>query len=388
VNNCVAGVPQTCTPGTPGTEICNNIDDDCDGVVDDGLETSTCGVGACQRTGTGCVNGVPGTCTPGTPGTEVCNNIDDDCDGTVDNLGTTTCGVGACQRTVNNCVAGVPQTCSPGAPATEACNGVDDDCDGLVDEGFPDTDGDGLADCVDPDDDNDGVQDAADNCPLIANPGQQNLDGDALGDACDNDADGDTYNKTASGSPIQTVASSEQRLQGTQTGNLASMQSSDNSYEAITEAKIGNVSLLDMRWTFTVPAGHLSVVFVEAYKSVSTEGDDYQFSYSTDGTTFINMLVVNKTADDNLAQYFSLPPGTSGTITIRTQDTNRTSGNKLDTLFVDQIRITTSDPADCNDLAASVNPAVNEGPPGSPVCSDSVDNNCDGRLDANDANCR
>jgi hypothetical protein len=35
------------------------------------------------------------------------------------------------------------------------------------------------------DQDLDGVIDVADNCPLVANPGQENRDGDELGDACD-----------------------------------------------------------------------------------------------------------------------------------------------------------------------------------------------------------
>lgn len=39
--------------------------------------------------------------------------------------------------------------------------------------------------------DGDGVNDNADNCPMIANPGQENLDGDAFGDVCDDDVDGD-----------------------------------------------------------------------------------------------------------------------------------------------------------------------------------------------------
>jgi hypothetical protein len=137
VNNCVGGVPQTCTPGTPGTETCNGLDDDCDGATDENLGSTTCGVGACARTVNNCVGGVPQTCTPGTPGTETCNGLDDDCDGATDeNLGSTTCGVGACARTVDNCVGGAPQTCTPGTPGTETCNGVDDDCDGTVDDEF------------------------------------------------------------------------------------------------------------------------------------------------------------------------------------------------------------------------------------------------------------
>jgi len=127
---------------------------------------------------------------------------------------------------------------------------------------------------------------------------------------------------------------------------------------------------------------------VEACQSANTEGDNFQFAYSTDGTNFTNALIVRKTADDNLPQYFALPLLTSGTITIRVRDTNRSTGTVLDTLFVDQIRIITSDPADCNDRAASINPSINEGPPGAATCSDLVDNNCDGRVDALDANCQ
>jgi hypothetical protein len=321
--------------------------------------------------------------------TEVCNAVDDDCDGAIDeDLGPLTCGTGACSRTVQSCVGGVPQTCTPGTPATETCNGIDDDCDGSTDDGFLDTDLDLIADCIDPDDDNDTIDDMADNCPLISNPGQGNLDGDAQGDACDDDADGDTFQKTGSGTPVQSVPTSEQTVQGTQTGVLADVQTSNNVYQSIREVRVNNISVLDKRWTLNVPAGHLSVVQVEAYRSATTENDNYQFAYSTDGVNFTNMFIVGKAADDNLAQYYALPLNFSGTITIRAQDTNRTTGGNLDTLFVDFIQVLTSDPADCNDLAALVNPATNEGPIGAPTCSDTIDNNCDGRLDGNDANCR
>ncbi|MBI5195312.1 MAG: putative metal-binding motif-containing protein, partial [Nitrospirae bacterium] len=61
---------------------------DCDGSTDENLTHSTsCGVGACASTGTEtCTAGVWGgnTCTPGTPSAEVCDNIDNDCDGQTD----------------------------------------------------------------------------------------------------------------------------------------------------------------------------------------------------------------------------------------------------------------------------------------------------------------
>jgi hypothetical protein len=45
---------------------------------------TTCGLGACQRTIDACAGGVPQQCVPGTPTSEVCNGIDDDCDGLTD----------------------------------------------------------------------------------------------------------------------------------------------------------------------------------------------------------------------------------------------------------------------------------------------------------------
>jgi hypothetical protein len=38
----VGGVPQTCVPGTPTAEVCNGVDDDCNGVIDDNRIRATC----------------------------------------------------------------------------------------------------------------------------------------------------------------------------------------------------------------------------------------------------------------------------------------------------------------------------------------------------------
>jgi hypothetical protein len=46
--------------------------------------TTTCGTGSCQVTTATCTNGTPNTCVPGAPKTETCNNLDDNCNGTID----------------------------------------------------------------------------------------------------------------------------------------------------------------------------------------------------------------------------------------------------------------------------------------------------------------
>jgi RHS repeat-associated protein len=138
----------SCMPTGPDTD-CDGIDDDCNGSIDDAYVSSntTCGTGACARTGTtSCSAGsVHDSCTPGTPASSdaTCNAIDDNCNGSKDEgyvAQTTMCGVGACARTgMTSCVGGAVQNnCTPGAPAATdtTCNGVDDNCNGTADEGY------------------------------------------------------------------------------------------------------------------------------------------------------------------------------------------------------------------------------------------------------------
>lgn len=93
----------------------------------------TCGEGACQRTMAVCTNDPIG-CTPHPPQPEVCNGVDDDCNGVIDDMPDLECGLGACLRTAVACIGGVPGVCVPGEPTPEECNGIDDDCNGLVDD--------------------------------------------------------------------------------------------------------------------------------------------------------------------------------------------------------------------------------------------------------------
>jgi len=130
----------TCEPGDGTAEECNGADDDCDGATDEDLPVTptTCGVGACAGSGERRCEGGEwvDTCEAVDPQPEVCDGVDNDCDGLVDEgFGTVVCGVGACRREVPECLDGVLQVCVSGLPSDEECNGRDDDCDGETDEG-------------------------------------------------------------------------------------------------------------------------------------------------------------------------------------------------------------------------------------------------------------
>jgi hypothetical protein len=264
-------------------EICDNIDNDCNGEIDENpeyfttwyLDTDQDGFGnnseyieSCNQPA-GYIDN-PGDCddenpeiNPGTQ--EVCDNIDNNCDGEIDenpsdgiNWYPDMDGDGygnsefeeilivACERptdgpfdfadNADDCDDENPEI-NPGAE--EVLDGIDNDCDGAIDEGTliicnenndcpsgyicqdglcaqdnsiencsdgADNDGDGFTDCDDTDcttnpdcffsdSDGDGIINAIDNCPFNANPDQMDTDGDGIGDVCDeeitdNDSDG------------------------------------------------------------------------------------------------------------------------------------------------------------------------------------------------------
>jgi hypothetical protein len=149
--NGAAGIQ--CAGQVPTQELCNGIDDNCNGQIDEGFanlnQSCFVGMGACQREGAFVCNtthdGTVCNATPGVATPEKCNGIDDDCDGVIDNgfpqLGQQCSqGQGACQvfGTFACKADGTGVTCpvTPGTGTTETCNYIDDDCNGIVDDGF------------------------------------------------------------------------------------------------------------------------------------------------------------------------------------------------------------------------------------------------------------
>ncbi len=138
-------VDSTCIPTDTVDTTCDGQDDDCDGEYDeDYAADSSCflqGLCAAANVASSCADGVETTCQTGTPTDELCNGLDDDCDGDDDNgLGPVPAlnTFGRCGENVRVC-RGIDDyqdadTNYVPAPDDTECNGQDDDCDDQVDE--------------------------------------------------------------------------------------------------------------------------------------------------------------------------------------------------------------------------------------------------------------
>ena len=158
VLNCRDGALVCDARAQAGADVCDGLDNDCDGRVD---EQNPGGGGACDTGERGacavgtlrCTEGAL-TCVADVPAVvETCDGADNDCDGFTDESDPrldTPCESGrpgACSAGTFRCQGGL-FVCQPDAlPTPDTCNLRDDDCDGAVDEDNP---GGGLA-CEVPD---------------------------------------------------------------------------------------------------------------------------------------------------------------------------------------------------------------------------------------------
>ncbi len=170
---CIGGQWGQCVGAVAASaETCDGRDEDCDGVVDNGVRATGCFADADADTyGTGIAttqcrdaartahgfcpvgytnrggdcNDSDGSVRPGV--TETCNGRDDDCSGSADDGASMICVAGTSRAGTGNngfcpsvagtyqCVACTSEVFTASPPA-ETCNGLDDDCDGALDDAF------------------------------------------------------------------------------------------------------------------------------------------------------------------------------------------------------------------------------------------------------------
>ena len=356
-----------------GFEVCDDLDNDCDGGVDVGAADATTSWRDGDRDGFGDAAAPLATC--GTPtgyvsndddcqdglatafpgATERCDGYDNDCNGAVDDgaVSTATWYQDADADGFGNAASAV-STCSPPPGyvidgrdcndgnfavrpgATERCNGVDDDCDGTPDDGALDA----LTWYADGDNDGYGAGLTTTACAQPA--GYAGVGGDC------NDA-------SAAVSPVGTEVcnSTDDDCDGTPDDNVAG---APTWYRDADRDTFGNVDFA--RVQCTQPSGFVA------------NGSDCLDSVNTvypgaselcDGLDNDCDAVVDDNASGSRTWYRDVDGDGFGTSTSRTTACNQPAGYVLDG-------------RDCRDDLVAVNPAATE------RC-DSIDNNCDAVVD-------
>jgi hypothetical protein len=228
----------------PGAqEICNDIDDDCNQLIDDGLVFTTYyadvdgdsfgdlnnPLDACSVPNGYVTNNTDcndNNVNQNAASAEICNGEDDDCDGTIDN-GITFLdyyadadgdgfGAGDVISSCSDLGAGYvsnntdcdDSNSNTNPSATEICNTIDDNCDGQIDEGvqtvyFIDNDGDtygnpsvSILACTQPIGYTPDDSDCNDNNASI-NPGAEDIAGNGIDENCDGQIDNSIFELNA-----------------------------------------------------------------------------------------------------------------------------------------------------------------------------------------------
>jgi hypothetical protein len=207
-----------------------------------------------------------------------------------------------------------------------------------------DADGDGYArDCIQCFNSHCPVVDCGDSLASV-NPGV--VEGPPGSAICSNGLDDDCDSKVDLADPgcsLTKTAVGETTLSGTKVNNYVATTVADGVYESLTEG--GSKTTLVHTWQIDgVIAGASHDLLLKGYRPGNTEGDNFQFSYSTNGTKFtaIPNAVISIAREPQNPIAYPFPAGAlSGTVYIRVTDTVAT-GSIKDTVNVDYLAIRTN----------------------------------------------
>jgi MYXO-CTERM domain-containing protein len=422
----------------PGaTEVCNNLDDDCDGQTDegttitvyrdadgDGFGTPSNTISACAQGGgyvlddTDC-NDASAAVNPSA--TETCNSIDDNCDGQTDEgaIGPTWYAdadadtYGNAASSVQRCTAPAGSVASstdcndannaihPGA--TEVCNGVDDNCNGTADEGV------GTAYYADADADTYGnLADVVYSCSAVAGRVTNSTDCDdtraavhpGVAEAC-NGRDDDCDGQVDEGLALSTFhADSDQDGYGTSSSSVQACTAPPGTVADGTDCNDANAGVhpgaAEVCNTVDDDCDAAVDENVTTRYYADTDADGYGNSAShIDACTTPAGHVVDATDCDDTRT--SVHPGATETCNNRDDDCDGTIDENVKTTYYadadadgfgnvgDSVLACTApggrvlDGTDCNDLASTVHP-------GAPELCNGVDDDCDGTIDDSPTN--
>jgi len=374
-----------------GTEVCNEVDDDCDEVVDEGVtsvfyrDEDGDSYGQVGSTTDGCAPPegyaeTPGDCDDAAaavyPGaTELCNEIDDDCDGLVDigaadastwyadadadGYGDPTTATDACSQpsgTVSDSTDCDDGAAAVNPAATEVCNSIDDDCDGLTDDDDSSVDLSTATTWYD-DDDGDGYGDAGAStlsCDAPSGTVTDNTDCNdsssavhpAASEVCnsiDDDCDGLTDDDDSS-VDLSTGSTFYTDSDGDGYGNASS---TTQACDAPSDSVSDNTDCDDS-----------SAAVNPAASEVCNSIDDDCDSLVDDDDSSVDLSTATTWYDDDDGDSY----GDAG----------------ASTLSCDAPSGAVTDASDCDDTSAAVNPAATE------VCN-SIDDDCDSLVDDDDS---